>query len=182
MPQPGPIDTLVMKPEKEAQRHGETGHEPLCHAQQPLHLTQRRAEIAVAQDVVVAMAGHTVALNHHALLLASGMMLVTDVAFAAQAESGIKIMRDQISRPLGGTYQRAADITDVALGVALLHLAAWLVLIERKMLDAVAVTALWATSRSHLFTNVAGFLHVLLKHQSTPPDYVVWLWLSQQYC
>src|SRR5262245_38909259 len=85
-------------------------------------------------------------------------------------EASIKIVRDQIGGPLAGAHRLATDVTDVMLGIALQRLGAWLVLIERKMLNAITMMAFWAASRGCLFTRMAGLLCILLKHQDTPPD------------
>jgi hypothetical protein len=47
--------------------------------------------------------------------------------------------------------------------------AAWLVLIEGKMFDAKPLAAVRAASGSHLFTDLAGLLRILLKHHNVPP-------------
>src|SRR5690349_14698899 len=129
---------------------------------------------------MITVARHAIALDHHALLFAPGMMFITNIALTPNTESGIEIMRDQIGGPLGGPHRLATHIAHIALGVSLLNLTAWRVLIERKMLNAVAVTTLRAAPRSYLLANLAGLLHVLLKHQDVPPDSVVWLRRSQR--
>lgn len=126
------------------------------------------------------MAGHAIALDDHALLFAPGMMFVADVALAANTLPIIEIMRDQICRPLSGMHWLAADIADIFFGLALQGVGAWLMLIEGKMLDAVAMMTLRAATRSHFFAQMTGLFRVLLKHQGSPPDCVVWLRQSQR--
>src|SRR5690349_20093532 len=103
----------MMEPEKEGEYHCQTGYYPVCQAPQSLYLAQRRAEIAVAQNRVIAVARHAITLDHHALLFAPGVMLIANVALAADTLPRIKIMRDQIRGPLGGTHRLTADIADV---------------------------------------------------------------------
>ena len=170
----------MMKQEKEREYYGKTTDDPVCQAHQSLYLAQRRAEIAVAQDGVITMAGHAIAFDDHALLFAPGMMIVADVALAADTLPVVEIMRDQIRGPLSGMHWLAANIADILFGFALQGVGAWLVLIEGKMLNTVAMMALWAPTCSHFFAQMTGLFRVLLKHQGSPPDCVVWLRQSQR--
>ncbi len=92
----GSSATLVMKPEKSNQYDSEASDHPVCQADQPIEMANWRTQIAIAQDVVIAVAGHAVALDHHALDSAPGMLLVTNGALASGALKRIKIMRDKI--------------------------------------------------------------------------------------
>lgn len=92
----GSLACLVVEPEEGNQYYGKTNDHPVCQADQPAEMAQRRAEVTIAQDVMVAMAGHAFALNHHPLYFAPGVLLIADVALASGAAKRIKIVRDQI--------------------------------------------------------------------------------------
>ena len=88
--------TLVMKPEESNQYDSEASDNPVCQADQPAEMANWRTQIAIAQDVVIAVAGHAIALDHHALDSAPGVLLVTNGAFASGALKRIKVVRDKI--------------------------------------------------------------------------------------
>lgn len=54
-----------------------------------------------------------------------------------------------------------------------LALAAWRVLVKRKVLDAEPMVAVGAAPGSRLFTQGAGLLAILLEHQDVPPELII---------
>lgn len=86
----------MMKPEEERQRNGSAGDGPVDYTGQPLQTANRRAEIAVTDDVVIAVARHAIALNDHALLFAPGMVVIADVALASIAAELVKVVGYEI--------------------------------------------------------------------------------------
>ena len=87
---------LVMKPEKERKHNGSAGDKPVSYTGQPLQMAHRRTEIAITDDVVIAVAGHAIAFNDHALLFAPGMMVIADVALAPIAAELVKVVGHEI--------------------------------------------------------------------------------------
>ena len=87
---------LVMEPEKECKHNGSAGDGPVGYTGQPLQMAHRRTEIAITDDVVIAVAGHAIAFNHHALLFTSGMVVIADVALASIAAKLVKVVGNKI--------------------------------------------------------------------------------------
>ena len=87
---------LVMEPEKECKHNGSAGDGPVGYTGQPLQMAQRRTEIAITDDVVIAVAGHAIAFNYHALLFAPGVVVIADIALAAIALKCVKVVGHQI--------------------------------------------------------------------------------------
>lgn len=86
----------MMKPEEERQHNGSARNSPIGYSGYSLQPANRRAEIAIADDVVIAVAGHAIALNDHALLFAPGMVVVADVALAPIAAKLVKVVGHEI--------------------------------------------------------------------------------------